>query len=127
MYMHELDEYQTKLDSKSKRCIMVNYSNEFEAVKCYHLLGYKIMISKDVKFWHSPIDLSSKPLVSLKQISNQFVVIKIIDPPTTITSHCLSNRTMEHVKPQEVTTIQQLLQVHVRHKCINLDIVDNLK
>jgi hypothetical protein len=90
------------------------------------------MISKDVKFdehnfWHSPIDSSSKPLVSLEQISNHFVAIEIIDPPTVIASHFLSNSTMEHVKPQEVTTTQQSLQVYVCHKCINLDIIDNLK
>ncbi len=53
--------------------------------------------------------------------------IEIIDPPTTATSHCLSNLTMEHVQCQEVTIVQQSLQVYVRCKCINLNIVDNLK
>jgi hypothetical protein len=52
---------------------------------------------------------------------------KIIDPPTTIASHCLFDLTMEHVEPQEVNTIQQSLRVYVRHKCINPNIVDNLK
>jgi len=130
VYVHEPDEHQTKLDSKNKQYIMVNYFDEFEVVKCYHPPGCKIMINKDVRFdeqnfWHSPIDSSSKLFVSLEKISNRFVIIEIIDPPTTITWHCLSNLTMEHVKPQEVTTIQQPLQVH--HKCINLYIVDNLK
>jgi len=88
------------------------------------------LISKDVKFdehnfWHSPIDSSSKPIISLEQIG--FVAIEIIDPPTTVASHCLSNSTMEHVKPQEVITTQQPLQEYVHHKCINLDIIDNLK
>jgi hypothetical protein len=79
------------------------------------------LISKDVKFdeqnfWHSSIDSSSKPIISLEQISNCFVAIEIIDPPTTVASHCLSNSTMEHVKPQEVTTTQQPLQEYVQHK-----------
>jgi hypothetical protein len=64
-------------------------------------------------FWHSPIDSSSKPFVSLGQISNHFVDIEIIDPPTTVVSRCLSNLTLEHVEPQEVTIVQQSLQVYV--------------
>ncbi len=55
------------------------------------------------------------------------MAIEIIDPPTTATSHCLSNMTTKHVEPQDVIVIQQLLQVHVCCKCINLDIVDNLE
>ncbi len=53
--------------------------------------------------------------------------IEIINPPTTATSHCLSDLTMEHVQRQEVTIVQQSLQVYVRRKCINLNIVNNLK
>jgi hypothetical protein len=64
-------------------------------------------------FWHSPIDSSSKPFVSLEQISNHYVDIEIIDPPTIATSHCLSDPTMEHVESQEVTIAQQLLWVYV--------------
>jgi hypothetical protein len=64
VYVHEFDEQQTKLDSKNKRCIMVGYFDEIEAVKCYHPLACNILISRDVKFdeqkfWHSPIDSSS--------------------------------------------------------------------
>jgi hypothetical protein len=55
------------------------------------------------------------------------MAIEIIDPPTTAASHCLFNLTTEHVEPQDVIAIQQLLQVHVRHKHINPDIVDNLE
>jgi hypothetical protein len=55
------------------------------------------------------------------------VAIQIIDPPTTVASHCLFDMTMEHVEPQDVIGTQQLLQVHVRCKCINLDMVDNLE
>jgi hypothetical protein len=64
VYVHEFDEQQTKLDSKNKRCIMVGYSDEIEAVKCYHPLARNILINKDVKFdeqifWHSRSDSSS--------------------------------------------------------------------
>jgi hypothetical protein len=43
---------------------MVGYSDEIEAVKCYHPLARNILINKDVKFdeqifWHSPSDSSS--------------------------------------------------------------------
>ncbi len=70
MYVHEFDEQRTKFDSKSKWCIMVGYFGEFEVVRCYHPLAFKILISKDVKFdekffWHSPVDSTSKPRVSL--------------------------------------------------------------
>jgi hypothetical protein len=111
---------------------MVSYSNESKTIKCYHPLAHNILINKDVKFdeqkcWHSPIDSSSKPFVSLKQISNCSMVIEIIDPPTTTTSHYLFNPTMDHVKPREVTTTQQPLHVYVYHKCINMDIVDNFE
>ncbi len=41
------------------------------------------------------------------------MAIEIIDPPTIVASHCLSNMTMKHVEPQDVTAIQQLLQVHM--------------
>ncbi len=90
---------------------MVNYSNESKAIRCYHPPGCKIMINKDVKFdeqnfWHSPIDSSSKPLISLEQNLDFFVAIEIINPPTAVALHYLSNSTMEHVEPQEVTTTQ---------------------
>jgi hypothetical protein len=67
---------------------MVGYSNDFEAFRCYHPPTYKIFINRDDKFdgrkfWHSLIDLSSKTLVSLEQISDQSIAIKIIDPPTS--------------------------------------------
>jgi hypothetical protein len=44
VYVHEHDEQRTKLDSKNKRCIMVDYSNEFEVIKCYHPPTYKIQV-----------------------------------------------------------------------------------
>ncbi len=55
------------------------------------------------------------------------MAIQIIDPPTTVASHCLSNLTLEHVEPQDVIANQQLLQVHVCRKCNNPDMVDNLE
>jgi hypothetical protein len=59
----------------------------FEAFKCYHPPTHKILINRDNKFdrkffWHSFVDLSSIPL-SLEQISDQSITIKIIDPPTS--------------------------------------------
>ncbi len=55
------------------------------------------------------------------------MAIQIIDPPTIVASHCLSNLTLEHVEPQDVIANQQLLQVHVCRKCNNPDMVDNLE
>jgi len=48
----------------------------------------KILINRDDKFdgrkfWHSLIDLNSKPLVFLEKTSKKSIVIKIIDPPTS--------------------------------------------
>jgi hypothetical protein len=78
-------------------------------------------------FLHSPIDSSSKPFVSLEQISNHSMDIEIIDPPIIVASCCLFDPTMEHVELQEVTIVQQSLRVYVCHKCINPNIVDNSK
>jgi hypothetical protein len=78
-------------------------------------------------FWHSHIDSSSKPFISLEKISNHYVDIEIIDPPTIATSCCLSNLTMEHVESQEVNVAQQSLWVYLCYKCINPNIVNNWK
>jgi hypothetical protein len=50
VHVHELEELQTKLDSKSKHCIMVGYFDDFEVFKCHHPLAHNILINKDVKF-----------------------------------------------------------------------------
>jgi hypothetical protein len=67
---------------------MVGYHDDFEAFRCYHPPTHKILITRDNKFdgnffWHSFIDLSSKPLISLEQISDQSIAIMTIDPPTS--------------------------------------------
>ncbi len=92
MHVHELEELRTKLDSKSKHCIMVGYFDEFEVFKCHHPLTHKILINKDIKFdeqknWHSFIDSNSKPFISLEKISKHSMVVKIIDHPQPTSAH----------------------------------------
>ena len=41
---------QTKLDSKSKQCIFINYSDESKAYRLFDLVKRQILISRDVVF-----------------------------------------------------------------------------
>ena len=49
-YVHVLDELQTKLDTKAKKCIFIGYSLEQKGYKCYNLITCQVMLSRDVVF-----------------------------------------------------------------------------
>jgi hypothetical protein len=107
--VHEHEELQTKLDSKSKHCIMVGYFDEFEVFKCHHPLTHKILINKDIKFdeqkiWHSFINSNIKPFISLEFFSNHSIVVKIIDPPISAFDHYFLQELIVDVVPNFFST-----------------------
>ena len=92
-YVHEPDERRTKLESKSRKCILVGYSEETKGYRCYEPSTRKIHISGDVqfqerRFWHTPSDLSNPtPSMALEPLSDHSAAIEIFDPilvPSTL-------------------------------------------
>jgi transposase InsO family protein len=49
-YVHVLDELQTKLDSKAKKCVFIGYSLEQKGYKCSNPITREMRVSKDVVF-----------------------------------------------------------------------------
>lgn len=49
-YAHIHDDHHRKLDAKSRKCIMVGYSEESKAYKLYDPINHKVIISRDVTF-----------------------------------------------------------------------------
>ena len=55
VYVHVLDELQTKLDPKAKKCVFIGYSLKQKGYKCYNLVTHQVRVSKDVVFYEMAI------------------------------------------------------------------------
>ena len=84
VWMHTPDQYRTKLDLKSQKCIFVGYTNGTKAYRCYNHVTRNILISANIKFnehslWHSLFS-SSNPTIAFESIFDRMVAIEVPDP-----------------------------------------------
>jgi hypothetical protein len=86
VFVHQPDEYRTKLEPKSRKCLLLGYSEDTKGYRCYDPTTHKIHISNDVhfvehQFWHTPdASLAPTPLVALEPLSSNSAAIQVFDP-----------------------------------------------
>jgi hypothetical protein len=90
VFVHEPDEYRTKLEPKSRKCIFLGYSEDTKGYCCYDPAIHKIHVSNDVHFvehcfWHMPdASLAPTPSVALEPLSSSSTAIQVFDLVITL-------------------------------------------
>lgn len=96
VFVHKPDERRSKLDSKTIKCILVGYSKEIKAYKCYEPGTRLIYISRDVhfaesRFWHTSFASTvPRPSLALESLLDHSAVIEVFDSiltPSDTPSH----------------------------------------
>lgn len=49
VYVHTLSVNRSKLNSRSKRCVLLSYDSKLKGYRCYSLIGKQVLISGDVR------------------------------------------------------------------------------